>query len=193
MLVTSNDDLGAGLGEGGGVTARLVVTGVNNFGMVLPNKVVCVTGVYLAGPFAGLCQSSWLLAEMELLEFLLRLAEVFLVPVDGLLALPLVPFWWEKAVEAVGGDSVALRYSASLSDVLVAGASADAAAQLAPIASRTNVSSPDRVLVISLGSCSGSSSQSAISSLFCCRAASLTSAMKGCSSESVVPPRRICP
>ena len=54
-------------------------------------------------------------------------------------------------MEAVGGESVALRYSASLSDVSVAGVSAVAAAQLAPIASCADVSSPDRVLVIPPG------------------------------------------
>ena len=96
-------------------------------------------------PLAGVCQFSRLLAEVELLEFVLRLAEVFLVSVDSSLVFPLAPFLWEKPVEAVGGESVALRYSTSLSDVLVAGASAVAAAQLAPIVSCADVNNPDRV------------------------------------------------
>ena len=50
-------------------------------------------------------------------------------------------------MEAVGWESFALRYS-SLSDVLVAGASAVAAAQLAPIASCADENRPDTVLVI---------------------------------------------
>ena len=99
-------------------------------------------------PLAGVCQSSRLLAEVELLEFLLRLAEVFPISVDSSLPFPLAPVLWEKSVEAVGGESVALRYSASLSDVLVAGASSVAAAQLAPIASFADVKSPNRVRVI---------------------------------------------
>ena len=82
MLVTSSNDLGARLGEGGGVTfcpglrgvVTAVVAGINNVGVVLPNMVICVTGVCLAGPLVGVCQSSRLLAEVGLLEFLLRLA-----------------------------------------------------------------------------------------------------------------------
>ena len=70
---------------------------------------------------------------MELLEFLLRLAEVLLVPVDDPLSLALSPVFREESVQTVWRESFALRYS--LSDVLVSGTSAVAAAQLTPIAS----------------------------------------------------------
>ena len=70
---------------------------------------------------------------MELLEFLLRLAEVLLVPVDDSLSFPLAPVLREESVETVWRKSFALRYL--LSDVLVLGPSAVAAAQLALIAS----------------------------------------------------------
>ena len=55
---------------------------------------------------------------MELLEFLLRLAEVLLVPVDRSLSFALSPFLREETVEAGWRESFALRYS-PLSDVLV--------------------------------------------------------------------------
>ena len=99
MLVTSGDDLGVGFGECGGVAARprpcgvarLVVSDIDDVGVVLPNKAVCVAGFSRAGLLVGICQSSRLLAEVELLEFLFRLAEV-LVSVYGPLALTyLVP------------------------------------------------------------------------------------------------------
>ena len=83
---------------------------------------------------------------MELLEFLLRLAEVLLVPVDNPLSLALSPVFREESVQTVWRESFALRYS--LSDVLVPSPSAVAAAQLAPIASCADVKSPDRVPVI---------------------------------------------
>ena len=90
----------------------------------MPNKIVCLAGFCFCIPIAaGIFQSFRLLAEVDLLEFLLRLAEVLLVPVDRALPLSLSPFFWEKAVEEVAGESVELRYSASLSDVLVAVAS----------------------------------------------------------------------
>ena len=60
----------------------------------------------------------------------------------------LSPFRWEKAVEAVYGESVAFRYSSLLSNVLIVGASAVAAAQLAQMASCAEVRSLERVLVI---------------------------------------------
>ena len=73
-------DLCVGSGKGGGVAAsprlcavRAVVTSVDNVGVVLPNKVVCVAGFFVAWLLHGVCQSSRLLAEVELLEFLLRL------------------------------------------------------------------------------------------------------------------------
>ena len=81
--------------------------------------------------------------EVELLEFLLRLAEVLLVPVDDTLSLALSPVFREELVQTVWRESFALRYS--LFDMLV---HAVAAAQLAPIASCTDVKSPDRVPVI---------------------------------------------
>ena len=83
---------------------------------------------------------------MELLEFLLRLAEILLVPVDDALPFPLSPVFREESVETVCRESFALRYS--LSDVLVLGPSAVAAAQLAPIASCADVKRLDRVPVI---------------------------------------------
>ena len=71
--------------------------------------------------------------EVELLEFLLRLAEVLLVLVHNTLSLALSPVFREESVQTVWRESFALRYS--LSDVLVFGSAAVAAAQLAPIAS----------------------------------------------------------
>ena len=68
--------------------------------------------------------------EVELLEFLLRLTEVLFVPVDDVLAFPLSPVFRQESVETVCRELFALRYS--LSDVLVLGPSAVAAAQLAP-------------------------------------------------------------
>ena len=132
VLVTSGKDLGMGIGKGGtiaglpwpGLTVCLVFSSIDNFGVELPKKVVCVAGFGLAGPLVGVCQSSRLLAEAELLEFLLRLVEVFFVSVDSPLVLALSPFRWEKAVEAVGNESVALRYSSWLPAVLVLVASA---------------------------------------------------------------------
>ena len=70
---------------------------------------------------------------MELLEFLLRLAEVLFVSVDQACPLALAPVFREERVQTVWRESFALRYS--LSDVLVSPPSAVAAAQLAPIAS----------------------------------------------------------
>ena len=83
---------------------------------------------------------------MELLEFLLRLTEVLLVPVDDKLSLPLSPVFRQESVETVWRESFALRYS--LSDVLVLGPSAVVAAQLAPNASCADVKRPDWVPVI---------------------------------------------
>ena len=83
---------------------------------------------------------------MELLKFLLCLAEVLLVPVDDPLSLPLSPVFREESVQTVWRESFALRHS--LSDVLVPPHSAVAAAQLASIASYADVKSPDSVLVI---------------------------------------------
>ena len=80
-LVAGSDDLGVGLGDGGGITARpgllpvrAVVSGVNDVRIILPNKVVGVAGLRCAWLLRGVCQSSRLLTEVELLEFLLRLA-----------------------------------------------------------------------------------------------------------------------
>ena len=83
---------------------------------------------------------------MELLEFLLRLAEVLFVSVDGPRPLALAPFRGEESVQTVWRESFTLRYS--LSDVLVSPPSAVAAAQLAPIASCADVKRPEIVPVI---------------------------------------------
>ena len=52
----------------------------------------------------GVWYSSRLLDEVELLEFLLRLAEVLLVPVDDTLSLPLAPVFRKESVETVCRD-----------------------------------------------------------------------------------------
>ena len=83
---------------------------------------------------------------MELLEFLLLLAEVLLVLVDNPLPFALSPFLREESVQTVWRESFALRYS--LSDMFVSPPSAVAAAQLALIASCADVKRPDRVPVI---------------------------------------------
>ena len=52
----------------------------------------------------GVWYSSRLLDEVELLEFLLRLAEVLLVPIDCSLSFALSPFLREETVETVWGS-----------------------------------------------------------------------------------------
>ena len=66
----------------------MVVSLVNDFGVVVLDAVIIVT--WLRGAWLrGVRKSSRLLIEVELLEFLLRLTDVLLVPVDGSLSFAL--------------------------------------------------------------------------------------------------------
>ena len=125
MLVTSGP-------EHPGIRFIAIVSFVDNVGIILPDAVVLGAGLCL-GRVAGVPKSSSLLVEVELLEFLLRLAEVLFVSVYDALTFALPPLLREESVQTVWRESFALRYS--LSDVLVSPPSAVAAAQLAPIAS----------------------------------------------------------
>ena len=99
MLVAGSDDLCVGFGEGGGVAAcPRLFAGVDDVSVILPNKVVGVAGLCVAWLFFDICQSSRLLAELELMKFILRLAKVLLVPVDCPLSLSLPPLFGEEVL-----------------------------------------------------------------------------------------------
>ena len=119
----------------------------------MPNKVVCLAGFCLCVPkVAGVCQSSRLLAEVELLEFLLRLAEVLFVSVDRALPLSLSPFFWEKVVEALLGIGRAEVFFLAVRRV---GSGFPGCFGGPAMASCTVARSPDRVFVMPLFSSSG--------------------------------------
>ena len=73
VLVAGSDDLGVGFGEGGAVTA---CPGLIPVGALVSSVNTCVGDTWFrcAWLLRGVCQSSRLLTEVELLEFLLRLA-----------------------------------------------------------------------------------------------------------------------
>ena len=86
MFIASGDKLGVGLGESGAVAAcprlgeggGIIFSRIDEVGIERPNKVVCLAGFCFGIPVAvGVCQSSRLLTEVELLEFLLRPADPY--------------------------------------------------------------------------------------------------------------------
>ena len=111
VLVAGSDDLSIGFGEGGGVAAcpwflpvRAVVSGVDDVSVLLPNKVVGIARLCCALLLPGVCQSSRLLTEVGLLEFLLRLAEVLFAPIDGTLSFPLSPVFGRRLCRLLEGN-----------------------------------------------------------------------------------------
>ena len=72
----------------------MVMSLVDDVGVVVPRAVVISAGLRGAW-LLGVWKSSRLLDEVEVLEFLLRLTEVLLVPVDGSLSFALSPFFLE--------------------------------------------------------------------------------------------------
>ena len=83
---------------------RLIASLGDGIGDVLPDDVVRGAGVGRGREAGELKSSGRLLVEVELLEFLLRLTEVLLVPVNGSCPFPLSLLRREESVETVWNE-----------------------------------------------------------------------------------------